>query len=88
MYNVRCMQRTQIYLPEEMLANLKILAQDLNTSVSDLIRKSIDKHLHQAMPDSNDLKDIVGMFDNPNISSDISQKMDQYLFDKDWKKNG
>lgn len=40
------MHRTQLFLPEELHAQLKAEAQARQTSVSDLVRTIIVKHLH------------------------------------------
>jgi len=39
------MQRTQIYLEENLLAELKRIAKNLNVSMSELIREAVKKEL-------------------------------------------
>lgn len=80
MYNVRCMKRTQIYLPKEMIVELKLAAQRLDTSMSDLIRQAIKKNLRKIMPRTQELSGIIGLVDDEGLPSDVSQNMDRHLF--------
>ena len=41
------MQRTQIYLEENLLAELKRIAKNLNVSMSELIREAVKKELER-----------------------------------------
>ncbi len=43
MYGVCMMIRTQVYIPQEMMIDLRYLAKQKKLSVSDLIRKGADK---------------------------------------------
>lgn len=49
MYNVWCMKRTQIYLPEALHHELLTLAKQESSSISEIIRKTVGKSLAQKM---------------------------------------
>lgn len=44
MYNVR-MKRTNIFLPEQLLAKLSALAEKTGLSVAEIVRRAIDEYL-------------------------------------------
>lgn len=44
MYNVR-MKRTNIFLPEQLLAKLRALAEKTGLSVAEIVRRAIDEYL-------------------------------------------
>lgn len=54
------MLRTQIYLPEELVSNLRNLAAIEDVSVSELIRKSLKKSLKMSEKKADLLKVFVG----------------------------
>lgn len=86
MYNVQCMKRTQIYLPEEMIMELKLVAQGLGTSMSDLIRKAVKKNLKALSSHSQGFDAIIGLVNDQSLPTDISQNIDEYLFGPKAKK--
>lgn len=57
---ISLMLRTQIYLPEELIFNLKNLAVTEDISVSELIRKSLKKALKMSEKKSDLMKVFVG----------------------------
>lgn len=47
MYSVRCMLRTQIYLPEDLKLRLQLYAQREEIPVSEVIRKAVAKEIRK-----------------------------------------
>jgi Arc/MetJ-type ribon-helix-helix transcriptional regulator len=47
---LRCMRRTQIYLDEDQKRALRSLAASLDSNVSDLIRRAVDRLLQEELP--------------------------------------
>ena len=73
--------RTQLYLPEELVLELKFLAQELNTSVSETIRRTISKGIPKVKKKkSRGLDNIVGMIKTDKAPKDLSENLDKYLF--------
>lgn len=76
------MIRSQLYLPEEIVWDLKVLAQQLNISVSETIRKAIVRGIPQIrkIKKGKDLDDIVGMIKSDRAPKDLSENLDKYLY--------
>jgi len=75
------MIRTQLYLPEEITLELKLLAQQLNTSVAETIREVIAKGLPQIKKKkAKNLDAIVGMVKSDRAPKDLSENLDKYLY--------
>ena len=75
------MIRTQLYLPEEISWELRLLAQQLNTSVAETIRKAIVKGMPKIRKrKKKNLDDIVGMIKTDKAPKNLSENLDQYLF--------
>lgn len=81
MYNVCCMLRTQLYLPEEIVWELKLVAQQLDTSVAEIVRKALVKGIPQVKEKrQKNLDAIVGMVKFDKAPRNLSENLDKYLF--------
>jgi len=67
----------QIYLEERQTYALRRLADQENTTVSDLIRRSVDLLLSQLPPESDPAYRIIGLGDSR--VSDLGLRHDEYL---------
>lgn len=75
------MIRTQLYLPEELVWELRLLAQQLNASVAETIRKALVRGISRIREKRVDLDDIVGMIKSDSAPEDLSKNLDRYLFE-------
>ncbi len=77
------MIRTQLYLPEEIIWELKLVAQRLDNSVAEIVRKALVKGIPQIEEKGQkNLDAIVGMVKSDKAPRDLSENLDQYLFGK------
>ena len=75
------MIRTQLYLPEEITGELKLLAHQLNISVAETIRRVLVKGIPQVKKKKyKNLDAIVGMIKSDKAPKDLSENLDQYLY--------
>ena len=74
------MIRTQLYLPDELSNELKLLAQQLNISVAETTRKAISKGLSHIKEKPQNLDSIVGMIKSDKAPKNLSENLDKYLF--------
>lgn len=82
MYNVYNMIRTQLYLPEELTWELKLLAQQFDVPVAQIIRKALTKGIPEVKKKKmRGLAGIVGMIKSDKAPKDLSEKLDKYLFE-------
>jgi hypothetical protein len=76
----------QIQLREEQLEGLKLLAQQWDVSLEDLISQSVDALLAENQIPGHPLTGIIGMF-NSGVG-DLAENHDQYLVDYERERNG
>lgn len=80
------MIRTQIYLPDEMASELKLLAQQLNTSMSETIRMALTKAIPQIkkkkIKNIGALDAIIDLAKTDYAPKDLSENIDEYLYGK------
>lgn len=78
------MTRTQVYLPEDMLAYLHFLAENKQTSSAELIRRyvqsGIESEKKAQKKKGNPLSSLIG-FAKSKGPKDISSHFDHYLYD-------
>lgn len=75
------MIRTQLYLPEELTLELKLLAQQLDVPIAEVIRKALTKGIHEVKKKkTKGLEGIVGMIKSDKAPRDLSEKLDKYLY--------
>jgi len=79
------LKRTQMYFPEDMLTELKIVASAKKESISEVVREAVSSFLKQKSSqtknwESDPLWDIVGQSDSG--LSDGSMNHDCYLYGK------
>lgn len=84
------MIRTQIYLPEDLYEELKLLAQRSKSSFSELIREGVQTVVERKKgrtASARWFKDIIGMVPSRGRRKEnISGKIDYYLYEKPYKK--
>lgn len=77
------MIRTQIYLPDKMAQELKILAGELNISISETIRRAINKALPQIKKrQAKGLDTIIDLIKTDKGPRNLSENIDKYLYGK------
>ena len=75
------MIRTQLYLPEELRLELRLLAQQLNVPVAEVVRKALIKGIPQVKKKkARGLDVIVGMIKFDKAPKNLSENLDRYLF--------
>jgi hypothetical protein len=67
----------QIYLREDQVQALRIIAERRDESLAALVRESVDRFLEELPPDEDPLLDIVGLYDSGR--NDLAEKHDEYL---------
>lgn len=76
--------RTQIYLDEKQKRTLEEEAKRKHTSLASLVRKAIDRHLLESIPNKKEpLEKIIAV--GKSGLKDVSEKHDDYLYGKDKK---
>lgn len=67
----------QIYLRNDQLETLRIVAERRGESIAELIRQSVDMFLDELPPDEDPLLDIVSLFDSG--IGDLADKHDEFI---------
>lgn len=67
----------QVYLREDQVEALRIIAERRDESIAALVREGVDKFLHELPPDEDPLLDIVGLYDAG--PEDLAEKHDEHL---------
>jgi hypothetical protein len=81
------MTRTQIYLPEEMLMQIKLEAQIQGIKMSELIRQMLEigfKTNKKTKSNSSSLKKMAGIYKNGGFNcapEELSKKIDEIVYD-------
>lgn len=78
------MIRTQIYIPEQMHAQLTRLAEKRNKALAEVIREFLGKELQQT-PEENMGKQAMWRLVNLNLRGgpkDLAQNLDKYLYEE------
>lgn len=77
------MIRTQLYLPEEITYELKLMSRQLNLSLAETIRRTLTKGIAQVKNKEKKyrgLEAIVGMIKSDKAPKNLSQNLDKYLY--------
>ena len=79
------MTRTQIYLPEEMVLQIKLAAKRQNVKMSELIREFLAKGLnnHDKKTKKKTLADMVGILNEGGFDckpEELSKKIDEIVY--------
>lgn len=89
-YDVWCMIRTQVYLPEDLKLQLQVYAQNENVPVSEIIRRSVHEEINKKskINTGNTLLKIASMAVKGG-PKDLSTNLFDYLYGKksDYAKN-
>lgn len=72
------MLRMQVYLPEETFVNLKTRAAVEDVSMSDLIRKGLEKVLFLDRKSVNPMKDFVGKLKSKKKTDSVKEVNNYY----------
>jgi len=67
----------QIYLREDQVQALRIVAERRGESIAALVREGVDLFLKGLPPEEDPLLDLVGLFDSG--AGDLAEKHDRYL---------
>ncbi len=67
----------QVYLREDQLEALRVLAERRKVSIAELIRQGVDRLLTEVPAEEDPLWDIIGLFDSG--LGDLAEKHDEYL---------
>ena len=67
----------QIYLREDQVETLRIVAERRGESMAALVREGVDMLLDELPPDEDPLMDIIGLYDSGR--GDLAEKHDEYL---------
>ncbi len=67
----------QIYLREDQLRLLRVVAERRGESMAELVRQAVDKLLEELPVDEDPLLDIIGLYDSDQ--GDLAEKHDEYL---------
>ena len=87
------MLKTYLYIPEQLEAKIKLVAKTNNKSEAEIIRQAIEKGIisvqQQGTASVQALFKIaqIGRQNNIKGPKDSSEKMDEYLWGKDWSNN-
>ena len=88
-----CMLKTYLYVPEELEEKLNRTAKAQNKSKAEVIRQALEKGItavaHQGTASAQALLKIaqIGRKHNLHGPKDGSERMDEYLWSKDWSKD-
>jgi len=79
----------QVYLDSKRNAELSFVADKLNLSKAEVIRRSLDEYLIDAIPAEDDpLMGIIGLLgDDSGLPEDLSENHDHYLAKWEQKRN-
>lgn len=74
------LQRTNIYLPTEMISLLKLKAQEGKITMSEIIRQAVEKEVEKER--GNAAKSLLGLSKKAGSSGvgDLSRRHDYYLY--------
>lgn len=78
-YNVWCMIRTQIYLPEELKKELKYLAQKEKKPVSEIIRRAVSKEVKKKQENAGETLLKIASYAKEG-PGDLSTNLFDYLY--------
>jgi hypothetical protein len=67
----------QVYLREDQVETLRIVAERRGESMAALVREGVDMLLDELPPNEDPLLDIIGLFNSGR--GDLAEKHDQYL---------
>jgi hypothetical protein len=67
----------QVYLREDQVEALRVIAERRDESIAALVREGVDKFLNELPPGEDPLLDIVGLYDSGR--EDLAEKHDEYL---------
>ncbi|MEJ2263693.1 MAG: hypothetical protein P8X95_09625 [Anaerolineales bacterium] len=67
----------QVYLREDQVKALRIVAERRGESMAALVREGVDKLLNELPPEEDPLLDILGLYDSGR--GDLAEKHDEYL---------
>ena len=67
----------QIYLREDQVETLRIVAERRGESIAALVRDGVDMFLDELPPSEDPLLDIIGLYDSGR--GDLAEKHDEYL---------
>ncbi|HEY5573906.1 MAG TPA: CopG family transcriptional regulator [Anaerolineales bacterium] len=67
----------QIYLREDQVEALRIVAERRGESIAALVREGVDRLLDELPPNEDPLLDIIGLYDSGQ--GDLAEKHDEYL---------
>ncbi len=87
------MLKTYLYLPEELNNQITLLASTQNKSKAEIIRRALKKGIAPIQKRQTSSADAllkiakIGKKYNLHGPKDGSEKMDEYLWGKDWSKN-
>lgn len=87
------MLKTYLYVPEELEQKISLTARNQNKSKAEVIRQALEKGIvtvqQQGTASAQALLKIaeIGRQNNINGPKDGAEKMNEYLWDKDWSKN-
>ena len=86
------MLRTYLYIPEHLQQKISYTAKNQNKSKAEVIRQALEKGITQVTQQGTASAQVLlrlaelGKQQNLRGPKDSSEKMDQYLWDKDWSK--
>ena len=67
----------QIYLREDQVRVLRVIAERRGESMAELVRQGVDKLIQELPIDEDPLLDIIGLYDSGQ--GDLAEKHDEYL---------
>ena len=87
------MLKTYLYVPDELEAKIKLMAKSQNKSKAEVIRQALEKGISAIHQQGNasaqallKIAEIGGKY-NLKGPKDGSEKMDEYLWGKNWNKD-
>ncbi len=87
------MLRTYLYIPEHLQAKINYTAKNQNKSKAEVIRQAIEKGISQVVQQGTASAQVLlklaqlGKQQDLKGPKDSSEKMDEYLWGKDWSKD-
>ena len=87
------MLRTYLYIPEQLQEKIIHTAKNQNKSKAEVIRQALEKGIAQVTQQGTASAQVLlklaelGKQQNLKGPRDSSEKMDKYLWDKDWSKD-
>ena len=79
----------QVYLDHELDSGLSLVADKLNISKAEIIRRSLEEYLPHAIPPEEDpLMEMIGLAgDDSGLPSDLAENHDYYLAEWERERN-